>query len=326
MPLKNKTKIISYAIIVTMLFLPVISVKVTAGEFVGVYAGINEITVTTSEMTMKIIDYKPNFIYWIYNQSTSDEKYCIKFTKIQEYFGTDSYLDSIIELGGISYNLQTSDWDSTITDDDYNVNINLTLSGLANNVVIQFLMHISGFLRNMDHTSENIYPFRECEIEITVRNWIFTPGAKGFAFKLEIFELTKINDINLINNTYLYDNIEALEFRSDKGYPHEKASCKWLKVADYYNDTLYNSTINVGNAFFNETYSPPEDEITHLWLSYPKVDDSFTVTHTNIIGLNEQYPSPTMVAGPIFFSTISLLIFFNIVFIVFRKKKLGNIQ
>jgi hypothetical protein len=325
MPLKNKNKIISYAIIIVMLFLPVISVEVSAGEYVGVNAGINEITITTSEMTMKINDYKPDFIFWFFNQSTSDEKYNIKFTKIQEYFGDDSYLDSIIELGGISYNLQTSDWDSTITDDDYNVNVNLTLSGLANDVVIQFLIHISGFLRSMDHTSELIHPYRECEVEIIVKNWIFTPGAKGFAIKLEIFESTKINDVNLINNSYSYDNIEALEFRSDIGYPPEKASCKWLKVADYYNDTEFISVYNVGNAFFNETYSPPEDEITHLWLSYPKIEDSFTINHVSIIGLNDQYPSPSYVMGPIFISTISLLIFFNIIFIVFRKKKLGNI-
>jgi hypothetical protein len=326
MPLKIKTKIISYAIITIMLFLPVISSDVTAGVFVGVYAGIDEISITTSEMTMKIIDYKPFFTYWFFNQSTSVEKYNVKFTKIQEYFGADSYLDSIIELGGISYNLQTSDWDSSITDDDYNVNVNLTLSGLANDVEIQFLIHVSGFLRSMDHTSDLIHPYRECEVEIIVKNWVFTPGAQGFAIKLEIFESTKINEVNLINNSYSYDNIEALEFRSNMGYPLEKASCKWLKVADYYNDTEFISVYNVGSSFFNETYSPPEDEITHLWISYPKVEDSFTINHVNIIGLNEQYPSPSYVVGPIFISTISLLIFFNIVFIVFRKKKLGNIQ
>lgn len=321
MPLKSKTKLISFAFIMLMIFLPFISINVSAGKFVGVNAELNEITITTSEMTMKIIDYKPNFIYWFYNQSTSDEKYCIKFTKIQEYFGTDSYLDSIIELGGINYNLQTSEWDSTITDDDYNVNVNLTLSGLANNVELQFLVHVSGFLINLPHTTEYVYPFRECKIEIVVKNWIFTPGAKGFAIKLEIFEALKINDVNLINKSY-YDNIEALEFRSNVGYPPEKASYKWLKVADYYNDTLFYSVYNVGNSFFNETYSPPEDEITHLWLSYPKIEDSFTINHTNILGLKEQYPYPSIVTGPFFFSTICLLVFFNIVYIYYKKKKI----
>ena len=79
MPLKLKIKVISYAIILLMTFLPVISINVNAGEFVGVNAGVNEITVTSSEMTLKINDYKPNFIYWFYNQSTSDEKYNVKF-------------------------------------------------------------------------------------------------------------------------------------------------------------------------------------------------------------------------------------------------------
>lgn len=326
MLLKFKNKIISYVVILLATCLPIISVNVIAGEYVGVNAGINEITITTSEMTLKINDYKPNFIYWIYNQSTSEEKYNVKFTKIQEYFGTDQYLDSIIELGGISYNLQTSDWDSSITDDAYNVNVNLTLSGLANNVEIQFLIHISGFLRDMDYTSDFIHPLRECSIDIIVKNWVFTPGAKGFALKLEIFESAKINDVNLINNSYSYDNIEALEFRSNIGHPSEKASYKWLKVADYYNGTDHYSAYNVGSSFFNETYNPPEEEITHLWLSYPKVEDSFSINHVNIIGLNEQYPSPSYIAGPVFYSVISALFFFNVIYVVYKKKKKqGNI-
>ncbi|NHJ48345.1 MAG: hypothetical protein FK733_11230 [Asgard group archaeon] len=322
MPLKKLHYVLSFLVIAGIVTLPLYYSTVTADDFVGVYGSVDALTITTDDMTLMVNDYKPSFTWWSFNQTSSDEKYNLRFSKVYEYFGTDPFLDSAIELGGINYNLLTSDWESSLVEDSYNAYLNLTLSGLANNVEIQFIIHVSAFHRSVNNTDYLVKPFIEAKINIVIKNWIFSPGAQGVAFKVELFESQQINDVDLKNSSSLYTNIDALDFMNYASYPAEKASFKWLEVADYYNDTVLNETDLIGTAFFNETYTPPEDEILHMWISYPKVEDNFMIAHTAILGLYDPSSEyPTGEYGVSIFALISIIFVANIGYIIYRRKK-----
>jgi hypothetical protein len=295
--------------------------KVDGAAFIGFHTGLNEITITTQKMTLKALDYKPDFAIWYDNISVTDEKYRLSFTKVQEYFGTDDYLNSSDELGGISYDLLTNDWDYEVVENPFNVMINLTLSGLANNVIIQFLAEITEIETPVEKTDAYLEPYTEVQITIVVKNWQYTSGAKGIALKTEVFESMNINLVEIVNYTYIpYNNVEALQFRSNSRYEPEKAFVYWVGDADYYNDSTYNDSNKIGSSYFNETNDPPGEDIVHPWFSYPKINDSLTINHVCVFGVYDRYTYPSYQAKNFIVPLIGSLLIVNVLVIVFRKK------
>ncbi len=317
---KRNPIIISLTLIVLVVFTASPFLKVDGAAFIEFYTGLNEITVTTQRMTLKALDYKPDFAWWYENTSITDEKYRLSFTKIQEYFGTDDYLNNSGELGGISYDLLANDWDYEITENPFNVIINLTLSGLANNVIIQFLVHITELEVPIDNTTTSLQPYTEAEITIIIKNWKFTSGAMGLAIKTEVFESMNINSVNIVNYTYIpFDNVEGLQILSDSRYNSEKAYAYWVGSANYYNDSsLYDSNV-IGSSYFNETNDPPGEDKIHPWFSYPKINDSLTINHVCVFGVYEQSP-PSYVLRNAIIPIIGSILIVNVLVIVFRKK------
>ena len=295
--------------------------KVDGAAFIGFNAGFNEITVTTQRMTLKALDYKPDFAWWLDNSSISDEKYRLSFTKIQEYFGTDDYLNNSSELGGISYDLLANEWDYEIIDSPFNVKINLTLSGLANNVIIQFIVHVTELEVPIDNTTAVLQPYTEAEITIIIKNWKFTSGAKGLALKSEVFESMGLYSVDIVNYTYIpYDNVEGLQILSDSGYDSEKALVYWVESADYLNDSSFYDSNVIGSSYFNETNDPPGEDKVHPWFSYPKINDSLTINHVCVFGVYEQNPPYTYTARNAIIPIIGSILIVNVLVIVFRKK------
>ena len=295
--------------------------KVDGATFIGFNAGFNEITVTTQRMTLKALDYKPDFAWWYDNSSITDEKYRLSFTKIQEYFGTDDYLDNSSELGGISYDLLANEWDYEIIDSPFNVKINLTLSGLANNVIIQFIVHITELEVPIDDTTAYLQPYTEAEITIIIKNWKFTSGAKGLALKSEVFESMDLYSVDIVNYTYIpYDNVEGLQILSDSGYNSEKALVYWVESANYYNDSSFYDSNVIGSSYFNETNDPPGEDKIHPWFSYPKINDSLTINHVCVFGVYKQNPPTSYIVGAAIIPIIGSILIVNVLVIVFRKK------
>jgi len=308
-------------LVILTLFITSPFLKVDGAAFIGFNTGLNEITITTQKMTLKALDYKPDFAIWYDNVSITDEKYRLSFTKIQEYFGTDDYLNSSDELGGISYDLLANEWDYQVTENPFKVQINLTLSGLANNVIIQFLAFITEIELPIEKTSAYLEPYTEVQLTIVIKNWKYTSGAKGIALKSEVFESMNINNVEVSNYTYIpYSNVQALQFKSYSGYDPEKAFVYWVNDADYYNDSTYNDSKKIGSSYFNETNDPPGEDKTHPWFSYPKINDSLTIKHTCVFGVYDKYTYPTYMVGNFIMPIIGSLLIVNVLMIIFRKK------
>ena len=295
--------------------------KVGGAAFIGFDTGFNEITVSTSRMTLKALDYKPDFAWWHDNVSITDEKYRLSFTKIQEYFGTDDYLNNSDELGGISYDLLANDWEYEIIESSFNIIVNLTLSGLANNVIIQFIIQITEIELPIDYTTAILQPYTEAQITIIIKNWKFTSGAKGLALKSEVFESMNINTVDIVNYTHIpYSNVEALRLLSNSGYNPEKALVYWVGSAEYYNDSSFYDSSVIGSSYFNETNDPPGEDKIHPWFSYPKINDSLTINHVCVFGVYEQDPTYTYNARKAIIPIIGSILVVNVLVIVFRKK------
>ncbi|HUT82510.1 MAG TPA: hypothetical protein VMZ29_15020 [Candidatus Bathyarchaeia archaeon] len=286
----------------------------------------DEITVTTQFLTLKILDYKPNFAWWYENLTSAIEEYCIRFTKIQEYFGINQYLSDRVDLGGISYNLLTSEWETIIVEHEEFVSVNLTLSGLANNVIIQFIIQVFSVNNVLNYSNELVAPLVESQIEIIVKNWVYTPGAQGLAIKSEVYERANNDYVFIANQTTRYHNIDSLSFNSYTGYESEKAYYNWVEYAGYSNETTSQFPVEIGSSFFNEVPSiPGENEMIHLWFSYPEELDLPVITHNVILGVYRVSPTfPSQMVGTSYYYILSSILGVNILLIIFQRRKNKN--
>ncbi len=304
---------------------PILSTSSVENFFIDVSEGLDAITLTSEEMTLIINEYKPDFIWWLGNESSAVEEYCVRFTTLQEFFGSDNIIDSSDELNGINYDLQTSVWDTEITELLNSVIVNLTLAGLANNVIIQFLVSINVVSTYLPGTNLIIQPFSEAKIEIVIKNWKFSDFAQGLALKAEICERKKESNISF-NNGSVSTNENAVRsiqiFSDDFVYNPEKAFFRWMTSAEYYNGTDLLFDLPSGNAYFNETTDGYNDDYVNLWFSYQNYADSLTVKHTATLGLYEDEPHPATLEASVFSLSflISLIVVNIITFIIYRKK------
>lgn len=326
MQIRKMSTLIPLLLVFSMTLLSIHNIPVTGNPYIGLKSDLDEITITTNFLTLKVLDYKPNFAWWYRNLSSAVEEYCIRFTKIQEYFGFDQYLQSENDLGGISYNLLTSDWDTIILAENDFVSVNLTLSGLANNVIIQFIATVFSTPSSLNYSSEYITPLVECKIEIIVKNWVFTPGAQGLAIKSEVYERANEDYVFITNDTSRFHNIDSLIYKSYAGFDVDKAYYNWLEYAGYYNTTTTQYPVEVGSVFFGDQPSiPGENEMVHLWLSYPKELDLPIITHDLVLGIYEVSPTiPSIIAGNYMYYLLGTIFSVYIILVIFRKRKITN--
>jgi len=249
------------------------------------------ITLQTNYMTLKIVENNPHFIWWYGNQSTSDEMYNVQITKVQEYFGDDDILDNHTELKGISYNLLNNEWEQEIIEGDHFVTVTLTLSGLANGVEIQFIMHIYSEDIVIAGTDQIVEALSEVKFDIVVNNWLFSNDAAGLAFHTQTLESQEMHQVKIRNGTSTENGNASrlLQFESDDNKNKKVAYFGWTTFADIYNEfDIKIDTIDVGNAFLIEGslgQGSGDPGIIQMYLTYPNYGDSLKLVHDPFVGV-----------------------------------------
>ncbi len=321
--MKTKVKLMIGISLIALFFLPAFTNYASAkSDKISIKEGQDAITISTDFITLKLVDGKPHFIWWYGNQSTSDEMYNVQFTKIQEYFGADDTLDNYGELSGISYNLLTSDWISEIVEDETSVTVTLTLSGLTNDAELQFIINVYEVNQPLEGTDQIIDALAEAKFDIVVNDWVFSEGAAGLAIKSQVLESQQRHRIRIRNGTVAENGntTRTMQFESDEQGNKKVAFYEWSTFADVYDGVSKISTIEVGEAYIDESaqgVGPGISGMIHFWLTYPNYGDSYTLKHDPSIGI---YPNAFSV--PLYlFSIIGGIIATAAIVAIVRKRK-----
>jgi len=321
--MKTKVKLMIGLSLVALFFLPAFTNNASAeSDRISHREGQDAITISTDFITLKLIDSKPHFIWWYRNQSTSDEMYNVQFTKIQEYFGADETLDNFGELNGISYNLVTSEWISEIVEDDTSVTVTLTLSGLANDAELQFIINIYEVDQPIEGTDQIVNALAEVKFDIVVKDWIFSEGAAGLAVKSQVLESQQRHRVLVRNGTNEENGnrTRTMQFESEEQGNKKVAFYEWATFADVYDGLNKISTIDVGEAYIdegNQGEAPGVPGMVQFWLTYPNYGDSYTLKHDPSIGI-----FPDAFSFPLYmFSIIGGIIATAAIVVIVRKRK-----
>jgi hypothetical protein len=323
--MKTITKIAIGLSLIALFVLPA-ATQFAAGESdkIGVKDGVDAISINTDFITMKIKAGKPHFVWWNGNQSTADEMYNVQFTTLQEYFGDDEILDSRSELmGGLSYNLVTSEWSYEILEEDHHVQVTLIL-GLANDAKLQFIVHIYTEDQPLIGTDQMVEALTEVKFDIIIDNWTFTPGAQGIALKSQILESQKRHQVRVRSGSDAENGnrTRSMLFESKEHKNAVVAFYEWAEFADVYDGANKIDTIEVGQSDLEEGYvgdGPGMDDasITHLWFTYPNYGDSYTLVHDPSIGVYPEAFNLPLYVAPIIGGLVATVIVVGIV----RKRK-----
>lgn len=292
----NSKKIMIGIILISLFLIPITPQLTSAtNSKIGVGQSGGTITITTEEMTIKIVPNQAHIMWWLGNHSTADEMYKLQLLKIREFMGDDAILDDKTEFGGISYNLISNDWVVDVDEDETEVTITLSLLGLANGADIYLIMHVYNNDTPINGTDQVAEGLTELKFDIIVDNWSFSPMAKGIAIQTYVTEVQHRHRVQIRNGT-LTENGNATRkmlFESN-GWNAPIAYFEWAEFANVYNSTTEElvDTIDVGTAYFDDLASPPteapgfKEGLAHLFLTYPKYGDDLKMVHDPSIGIN----------------------------------------
>lgn len=315
--IKCKNPVISLAIIVVIL-IPSIAVFVDANPVgISFNEDLNDIIITTNYITIKIAKISPHFIWWVGNQSSSNEMYNVKFISIKEFFGDDDFLDNPLELGGISYDLASSDWSHQITMNEASLTIEFTLTGLANGAEIQFILNIYNENQMIQGTDHLVNALTEMKFDIVINNWEFTENASGLAFLTNVFESQQNHRMNIRDGT-LNENgnaSQSMQIESEEYHDNKIAFFEWTNFASIYDglDLVNNISVSKASLLGDIPVTLPIDlDIIPLYLTYPNYGNSLKMVHDPLIGVypesfSHSFNAISIVSGIIAFVIIGIL-------------------
>ncbi len=312
--IKCKNQVISLAIMIVIL-IPSIAVNVDANpEGINFNENINDIIITTDYITIKIAKICPHFIWWVGNQSSSNEMYNVKFISIKEFFGDDAVLDSPLELGGISYDLASSDWSYQITMNDASLTIEFTLTGLANGAEIQFILNIYNENQVIQGTDHLVDALTEMKFDIVINNWEFTENASGLAFLTNVFESQQNHRMNIRDGTYNENGnaSQSIQIESEEYNDNKIAFFEWANFASIYDGLDLVNNISVSKASILEDIPvnlPIDLDTIPLYLTYPNYGNSLKMVHDPIIGIYPENFSLSLHSISIVSGIITLIMF-----------------
>ena len=322
----NKKILVGFSLI--LLFILPYTTQLISAETseIGVHDGVDAITITTDFITLKIKEGKPHFIWWNGNQSSSDEMYNVQFVSIQDFSGDDETLDSQTELTGISYNLITSPWTHEIVVEEAAVHVTLTLSGLANDVELQFVIHAYAEDIPLEGTDQTIQALTEVKFDIIIKNWQFQENSQGIAIKSYILESQKRHRVRVRSGTDAENGnrTQTMQFVSEHYKNRKVAYYEWANFAYVYDEEELIDTIDVGISNLDDGDStglgPGVDDggMIRLWLTYPNYGDSLKLVHDPSFGINPNAFKLSLYFIPIIGGLIASVVVVGIV----RKKQL----
>ncbi|RLI70667.1 MAG: hypothetical protein DRP02_07175 [Candidatus Gerdarchaeota archaeon] len=307
--------LLTFAILVSAL-VPTVSAKTNK---IHVSHGSEGILVQTEYLTLKILDNSPNFIWWLGNQSSADEIYQVNFHLIQEFFGSDSILDNITELGGIAYIFKGNQWSVDIVESDAAVQVTLTLAGLSNGAMIQFIITV--FEEDQTLPNTEIKGLSEVKIDIIVDNWHFSKDAKGYAIQTIISEMQHKHQMRIRNGTQTENgnHHRTMQFENIEHGTKKVAYYKWATFANVYsNDTLID-TIDVGTFYSIDIprIPGPASGSPNVFLTYPNYGNGYKLVHDPSVGV---YPNSLSIP----LSTIAILgglVMIVAIAVIIKKRK-----
>ncbi len=311
--IKRKNPVISLVIMVVIL-IPSIAVFVDANpEGISFNEDLDDIIITTDFITIKIAKISPHFIWWVGNQSSSNEMYNVKFISIKEFFGDDDFLDSPLELGGISYDLDSNDWSHQITMNEASLTIELTLTGLANGAEIQFMLNIYNENQVIPGTDHEVDALTEMKFDIVINDWEFTENASGLAILTNVFESQQDHEMNIRDGTQNENGntSQSMQFESEEYNNNKIAFFEWTNFASIYDglDLVNNISVSKASLLGDLPVTLPIDlDIIPLYLTYPNYGNSLKMVHDPSIGVYPENFSLTLPALSIVSGIITLII------------------
>ncbi|NHJ86305.1 MAG: hypothetical protein FK734_12650 [Asgard group archaeon] len=325
--MKTLTKIMIGLALITLIVLPATSqlTSAEAGNQINVQGGLDGITISTEYLTMKLVNGKPEFIWWNGNQSTADEMYKVQFVTLSEYKGSDNILDSKTELlNAIDYNLVSSIWNTDIVEEELAVHITMTLSGLKDGAELQFIVHVYATEQPLNGTEEVVKALSEVKFDIIIKNWVFSSEAKGIAINAQVLEAQNRHRVQIRNGTEEENGnyTRAMLFESEENGNSIVAYYKWTTFADIYSGGLKTGSINVGTAYLDdqllgEGAGSENSGLVQQWLYYGYYGDSVTLVHDPSVGVN-----PESFSVPLFlYPVISGLVATVVVVVLVRRRK-----
>ncbi|NHJ48544.1 MAG: hypothetical protein FK733_12235 [Asgard group archaeon] len=285
----NRNIMISMTLLV-LFMIPALTNYASAAGGLGVSENQNGIFIRTNYLTMRIVEDKPHFIWWYGNQSDSDEMYNVQINKIEEFFGNDITLDNQSELGGVSYNLLTTNWNTDIVEDDHYITVTLTSIGLANGAEIQFIINAYSEDQVIEGTDQTVEAFSEIKFDIIVDNWQFSEAAKGLAIRTLTLESQQRHRMRIREGTGAENGnaTRTMQFESEDHGNRKVAYFEWATFANIYDESVLEDTITVGNAFLTEIpdgQGPGIQSMVEMYLTYPNYGDSLKLVHDPSIGV-----------------------------------------
>ncbi|MFW9921871.1 MAG: hypothetical protein ACFFDW_01110 [Candidatus Thorarchaeota archaeon] len=291
--MKSALKILIGISLISIFLIPLSTQFVSgANDQIQVKEGTDAVTVSTEYITMKIMQGMPHFVWWNGNQSTADEMYNVQYTTLQEFIGNNEILDNRGELDGISYNLITSGWLIDVDEQDLEVTITLTLSGLANGAELQFIVHIYAEDQPIPGTDNTVKALQEVKFDIILKDWVFSPNAKGITLKAQIHESQQKHRVRMRTN---YDEevgnkTQTMTFESEEYGNAVVAYYDWTTFADIFYEDEKVSTIDVAAVYLDAEQQGvgsgfQDSGVINQWLVYPNYGDSFTMVHDPSIGV-----------------------------------------
>jgi len=295
----RKIKIIILSLIV-MITIPSIT-EFLKGEPEGISyeEEFDNITITTEYITLKINDLSPHFIWLNSDNTPAVEMYNVKFISIKEFFGENDILDNPMELGGISYDLSSNDWDHEITINSNSLSVKLTLSDLANGAEIQFIISIYNEDKIISGSDHSIDALTEIKIDIIISNWDFSENAAGLALFTLVYE-SQENPAVQIRDGLEVENGNAsttMQFESENYNNNKIAYFEWTTFADIYDGPDLTDNINVSKASLVDDFTsslPVSPAMIPIYLTYPNYGNSLKMIHDPSIGVYPENYSVTV--------------------------------